>query len=165
MPVTVYRVWTAKVHAGSADARILPGGRLSTWLRASLWACSKIWLTCLVRTTRVAVRTWESLGSGRHLQYPDPVQRFRGPVALQRVSPEPVEVLGLIRAQAGQGRFINFMTFGDQPLQSPGHRHDVVEDQQVRRPMVILDHLPLSIPRVVRQQSTAAEGDPLNKEN
>jgi hypothetical protein len=40
----------------------------------------------------------------------------------------------------------------------------VVENEQVRDEMVVLDHFPLFIPRVFRQQAASAEGDPLHKQ-
>ena len=51
----------------------------------------------------------------------------------------------------------------DQGAKCARHRHDIVEDEEIRDKTVILDHLALLVPRILGQKTSAAEGYPLHK--
>jgi hypothetical protein len=68
-----------------------------------------------------------------------------------RVPAESIDVLCLVRAEAPQRLFVNPMAFRHQQLQCFRHGRDVVEDEQIRDQMMVLDHLPLLVPRVFGQ--------------
>jgi len=73
-------------------------------------------------------------------------------------------MLCLVGTKACQCRFIDFMSVGHQQLQRFRHGDDVMENEQIRSQMMVLDHFALFVPRVFSQQSASAEGHPLNKE-
>jgi hypothetical protein len=48
------------------------------------------------------------------------------------------------------------MTVGHQQLQRLRHGYDVMENEQIRDQMMVVDHFALFIPRVFRQEPSAA---------
>jgi hypothetical protein len=67
-------------------------------------------------------------------------------------------MLRLVWTEACQCRFIDFMSVGHQQFQRFRHGDDVMEDEQIRSQMMVLDHFALLVPRVFSQEPAAAEG-------
>lgn len=73
-------------------------------------------------------------------------------------------MFGLIRAEARQYLFIDIVPLRDQGVKRARHCHHIVEDEEIGDKMVIVDHLALFVPRILGQQTSTAEGDPLEKQ-
>ena len=82
---------------------------------------------------------------------------------IEDVVAEPVDVVGLIGAETGQG----FVADGDavpahgEVIERVGHAHDGMEDEQVCDEVVVFDCLALLVALGGRGEAAVAERDPL----
>jgi len=61
------------------------------------------------------------------------------------VTSESIDMLGLVRADAGNKSFVEGMAIDRETLQRFGHGHNIVVDQQVSHQMVVFDKFALLV--------------------
>ena len=98
-----------------------------------------------------------------HSELSNAVEGFWNPVSIESVTPEAIEMFGLVWTGRRDEFCIERMSFSGKLFQCFAHGHDVVKDQQVSYEMVVLDELALLIAYAFGVQCTASEGDPLNE--
>jgi hypothetical protein len=78
-------------------------------------------------------------------------------VGIDHIVAKAVDVPGSIRAECAQRLHVDRMAFLEQLLQSPGHRYQRVEREQIRYQVIAFNELTLLIARVLGDHALAAE--------